>query len=127
MTTQHDSTPEAQVSAPFISKPVAPADFDNEIWPRCEPVRISQYWSGEQAPPERQAEARLCWSNQGLLVRFACTQREPLVVAKQPVIDRKTIGLWDRDVCEIFLAPNSDDSSRYFEFEAAPTGEFVDL
>jgi hypothetical protein len=30
-------------------------------------------------------------------------------------------------VCEIFLAPDPSNSSRYFEFEAAPTGEWVDL
>jgi hypothetical protein len=39
----------------------------------------------------------------------------------------KTLGLWDRDVCEIFLAPDAAYPARYFEFEAAPTGEWVDL
>ncbi|HEX3185840.1 MAG TPA: carbohydrate-binding family 9-like protein, partial [Pyrinomonadaceae bacterium] len=41
--------------------------------------------------------------------------------------DRKTLGLWDRDVCEIFLAPDAAHPERYFEFEAAPTGEWLDL
>jgi Carbohydrate-binding family 9 len=49
------------------------------------------------------------------------------VVSADPVTDRKTLGLWDRDVCEIFLAPDPSNSSRYFEFEAAPSGEWVDL
>jgi hypothetical protein len=35
--------------------------------------------------------------------------------------------LWDRDVCEIFIAPDATNPLRYFEFEAAPTGEWVDL
>jgi hypothetical protein len=30
-------------------------------------------------------------------------------------------------VCEIFVAPYTDAPERYFEFEAAPTGEWVDL
>ncbi len=39
----------------------------------------------------------------------------------------KTIGLWDRDVCEIFLAPNREEFRKYFEFEIAPNGEWIDL
>jgi hypothetical protein len=30
-------------------------------------------------------------------------------------------------VCEIFVAPDKDDPEHYFEFEAAPTGEWIDL
>jgi hypothetical protein len=60
-------------------------------------------------------------------VRFVGNQHEPLVVSAAPQTDRKTLGLWDRDVCEIYIAPNADEPWRYFEFEAAPTGEWVDL
>ena len=49
------------------------------------------------------------------------------MVSEQPQLDRKSIGLWHRDVCEIFVAPDPDLPSRYFEFEAAPNGEWVDL
>lgn len=88
---------------------------------------IARLWSGAPASPSRHAEASLCWSNDALHVRFDCRQTEPLVVAEHPVTDKKTLGLWDRDVCEIFLAPDPADPSQYFEFEAAPTGEWVDL
>jgi len=70
---------------------------------------------------------RICWSDEALHVRFVCNQHEPLVVSAEPKTDRKTLGLWDRDVCEIFVAPNPETPQRYFEFEAAPTGEWVDL
>ena len=103
------------------------SDFDHPIWQRCEPIQITQLWSGEPAAPSRYAEARVCWSDYALHVRFICTQQEPLVVAENPVTDKKTLGLWDRDVCEIFVAPDPENPSRYFEFEAAPTGEWVDL
>lgn len=45
----------------------------------------------------------------------------------KPQTTTKTLGLWNRDVCEIFLAPEPTDVHRYFEFEAAPTGEWIDL
>jgi hypothetical protein len=60
-------------------------------------------------------------------VRFDCRQHEPLIVSAEPVTDKKTLGLWDRDVCEVFLAPEADKPHLYYEFEAAPTGEWVDL
>jgi len=37
------------------------------------------------------------------------------------------MGLWERDVCEIFIAPDARMPERYFEFEAAPTAEWLDL
>ena len=119
-------------SAPDNTSSIVLACYVNEVltdraWDVCEPVRIEHYWSGEFAPSTRHAEVRLCWTETALHVRFVCEQHEPLVISKDPQTDAKTIGLWDRDVCEIFLAPNLKTPQRYFEFEAAPTGEWIDL
>lgn len=118
---------DATILARFVEQAVAESDFDNRIWQECQPVSISQLWSGEPAAESRHAEARVCWSKEALHVRFVGAQLEPLVASSNPVTDKKTLGLWDRDVCEIFLAPDPGNASRYFEFEAAPTGEWVDL
>jgi len=115
------------IVAPYVDRPIAESDFANAIWERCQPVAITQLWSGQPAASTRHAEARICWSNEALHVRFVGVQKEPLVVNANPVTDKKTLGVWDRDVCEIFLAPDAANPSRYFEFEAAPTGEWVDL
>ena len=115
------------VHAPYAGAAISVDDFESEVWEQCQPVTIAHLWSGEPAPVERQAEARVCWSEAALHVRFIGNQHEPLIVSAEPKTDRKTLGLWDRDVCEIFVAPNPADRSRYFEFEAAPTGEWVDL
>ena len=60
-------------------------------------------------------------------MRFVCRQTEPLIVGSNPQTDTKTKGLWNLDVCEVFLAPNPEQPNRYFEFEVAPTGEWIDL
>jgi hypothetical protein len=96
-------------------------------WNRARPIRITRYWSGVEAPASRHAEARIVWSDEALGVRFVCRQREPLVATPDPQTKKKTLGLWDRDVCEIFIAPDPHQPNRYFEFEAAPTGEWIDL
>lgn len=101
--------------------------FDSPDWKKASPVHLTRYWSGAAAPEGRQAEARILWSNESLSVRFVCRQTEPLVVNPKPDTSKKTLGLWDRDVCEIFIAPDLATPHRYFEFEAAPTGEWIDL
>jgi hypothetical protein len=102
-------------------------DLDNPVWKQAGTVNIDSYWSGEKAPETRQAKAQLLWSVDALYVRFEGNQGEPLVVSASPRVDVKTLGLWDRDVFEIFVGPKPAEPERYFEFEAAPTGEWVDL
>lgn len=96
-------------------------------WTAAQAVPVGTYWSGEPAPEGRHFSARLLWSDDALFVRFDAARSEDLVVSAAPVLDRKTVGLWDRDVCEIFLAPNPSDPQHYYEFEVAPTGEWIDL
>jgi cellulose/xylan binding protein with CBM9 domain len=114
------------VLASYVKELVDPI-LSNVVWRSCEPVRIEHYWSGDPAPATRHAEARTCWSEAALHFRFVCEQNEALVISEHPLTSVKTLGLWDRDVCEVFLAPDLKASHRYYEFEAAPTGEWVDL
>jgi hypothetical protein len=101
--------------------------FDASIWSHAHGVEIDTYWSGEMAPQTRRFDARMLWSDTALYVRFAAEQHEPLVLSEIPDRRKKVRGLWDRDVCEIFIAPDRDAPNKYFEFEVAPTGEWVDL
>ncbi|MGI9105319.1 MAG: carbohydrate-binding family 9-like protein [Pyrinomonadaceae bacterium] len=103
------------------------AAFDHEAWARAPAVKLTRYWSGEAAPGGRHAETRLLWNERALYARFVCAQREPLIAHARPQLERKTIGLWERDVCELFVAPRADEPERYYEFEVAPTGEWLDL
>jgi hypothetical protein len=110
-----------------VKKEIVVFDFDNNIWSQAHRVDIDTYWSGEPAPPTRRFTARLLWSDSALYVRFDAEQHEPLVVSDKPDIRKKTHGLWDRDVCEIFIAPDTSTPNKYFEFEVAPTGEWIDF
>ena len=110
-----------------VSRDIAVADFQDAAWDRAHPIQINRYWSGDVAPTSRHFEARLLWSNKALHLRFVCHQGEPLIVDDKPQHEKKTMGLWDRDVCEIFIAPDPNVVERYFEFEAAPTGEWIDV
>jgi len=116
-----------EIVARWIPSDLTAEDFEVPEWNDASPVIIDHQWSGEPAPTSRHAEARILWSDQALHVRYVCRQSEPLIVTPNPQTNAKTIGLWDRDVCEIFLAPEAGLPEHYFYFEAAPTGEWVDL
>lgn len=110
-----------------VNKDFAISEFDNKAWKQANEVTIDKYWSGENAPTGRQFKAKLLWSKTALYVRFEANQNEPLVISDKTDLRSKTRGLWDRDVCEIFLAPRKADFRHYYEFEIAPTGEWIDL
>lgn len=101
-------------------------DFSETNWEIADKAVLSKYWSGDAAPPERQATARLLWTRAALCVRFDCAQGEPFVVNKNPRLDVEAVELWERDVCEVFVATDKNAPENYFEFEVAPTGEWLD-
>lgn len=114
------------INAHFTEADLAVSDLHHTAWHRAQPVKIDHYWSGQPAPRGRQAEARILWTKTAMLVRYVCNQAEPLVISDHPQTDKKTMNLWDRDVCEIFIAPDPHVVERYLEFEVAPTGEWLD-
>lgn len=116
-----------EIEAPWISSDLLADDLESPEWQLATPLAITHDWAGKPAAPERHAEARILWSDAALHVRFVGNQLGPPIVNANPQPEAKTIGLWDRDVCEIFIAPNAEKPERYFEFEAAPTGEWLDL
>ena len=117
----------AKIKIPYLTQDFAVSSLHNATWDRSASVTIVHYWSGKEAPAGRQFAGRLLWSKDALYVRFEANQAEPLAVSETPDLGNKTLGLWERDVCEIFIAPDKTDRNRYFEFEIAPTGEWVDL
>lgn len=102
-------------------------DLSHRTWELADEIVANRYWSGAEAEIGRHFSARLLWSDEGLHVRFAANCGEPVVLGERPDLAQKTMNLWDRDVCEIFVAPDRADPNRYFEFEVAPTGEWIDL
>jgi alpha-galactosidase len=111
----------------LYSNQILLSDLENNDWNNAEAVYLTKYWSNVEAERSRQAEVRLIWGTIGLLIRFVANQSEPLITNSTIDKTRKAIGLWEKDVCEIFVAPNLVEPNRYYEFEVAPTGEWIDL
>jgi hypothetical protein len=115
------------IDAIFLATDLRVPDLTAKAWDKAPSAVIDHYWSGEPAPSGCHAEARILWSTEALYVRFVGNQADPLVISRTPRTTEKTMQLWDRDVCEIFIATDPNFVERYFEFEVAPTGEWLDV
>ena len=111
----------------YISKDFDISELNNANWKKAKSIKTRTYWSGEKAPKGRRFKTKLLWSDTALYVRFVANQKEPLVLNDEPNLKSKTDKLWEKDVCEVFIAPNRNKFRKYFEFEVAPTGEWIDL
>lgn len=95
-------------------------------WANTAPVSFCADWRGLNSNPARETEVRLLWNFSTLYLRFACRYRELFVFEESEANGRRD-HLWDRDVAEAFLQPDSSRPLYYKEFEVSPNGMWIDL
>jgi alpha-galactosidase len=95
-------------------------------WELAPPVCFSADWQGKNADSARETRVRLLWNADFLFLRFDARYKSISVFANGEPSGRRD-GLWDRDVCEVFLQPRGSHPSCYKEIEVAPNGLWVDL
>jgi alpha-galactosidase len=95
-------------------------------WEKAPALHFDQDWKGENADPQRATEVRLLWTPDTFFLRFHCNYRN-IFVFPDARPDGWRYELWDRDVAETFLQPDSTDPMVYREFEVSPNGYWIDL
>lgn len=95
-------------------------------WSQATPVSFCADWQGKNSDPERQTSVLALWSKTTLYLRFECLYRE-LYVFEDAGPNGRRDHLWDRDVAEVFLQPDSTQPRFYKEFEVSPNGFWIDL
>jgi alpha-galactosidase len=95
-------------------------------WETAPPIRFDTDWQGLNADIERATQVWLLWTPENLYLRFEAKYRTITVFPDADPSGRRD-HLWDRDVCEAFLQPDTGDLHRYKEFEIAPNGFWIDL
>ena len=114
------------VASRFASQPDT-VDFpDSNAWGKSSPLRFAHDWKGENADPARSTEVRLLWTPETLFVRFEAKYRI-ITVFPDAREDGWRNELWNRDVVEIFVQPDSRETWKYKEFEVSPNGFWIDL
>jgi len=95
-------------------------------WETAPPVSFCSDWQGKNADRHRETQVRLLWNAEFLFLQFDARYRSINIFADAELTGRRD-GLWDRDVCEVFLQPRGSHPDYYKEIEVAPNGMWVDL
>jgi len=95
-------------------------------WKLAPAHRFDTDWQGKNPDALRETEVRLLWTPETLYLRFRARYRAITVFPDSEANGRRDL-LWDRDVAEAFLQPDSSDLRRYKEFEISPNGFWIDL
>lgn len=98
----------------------------NSAWRNAAEAVIDSSLKEGQRKPALRTTARVLWSKHFLYLGYRAPFEE-LTVFSPPNLSGERLGLWENDVVEAFIAPNPDRPESYMEFEAAPTGEKLDL
>src|SRR5260370_38295752 len=115
---QHDvMSTERTATAVRIFEPTDADGFPSRLsWGLSRPLRFNADWQGKNADPERETEGQLLWTPETLFVRFRATFP---TITTFPDADpyRRRDHLWDHDVAEVFLQPDTSPLLRYNKLE----------
>lgn len=95
-------------------------------WEITSPIQFDADWQGKNSDPLRETRVRLLWTPETLHLRFEARYRSITVFPDSEPNGRRDF-LWDRDVAEAFLQPDSSALRCYKEFEVSPNGFWIDL
>jgi hypothetical protein len=118
--------------APILRASRIHADFkpngklSDSAWRKAVPVQIDLESEDASARPELETEVKALWSDQFLYLGYAAPFSK-LTVFDPPDLIHERFGLWECDVVEAFIGADPANSRHYSEYEAAPTGEKLDL
>ena len=105
-------------------------EFDGELnepaWQKATPVSVEYGSLKYDARPELATQVRILYSEKFLYFGWECPFTK-LTVFDTPSPERERLGLWERDVVEVFVGSDAKNIKRYAEYEVAPTNERLDV
>ena len=102
--------------------PPLEADPGGAAW-RKAPLVVAERDRFGQPLPEAKTEIRSLWTEQNLYLLFSA-HYQTMYLRPEPQLDQETFGLWDYDVCEVFIGEDLERIHLYKEFEVSPRRRF---
>ncbi|MFL6354726.1 MAG: carbohydrate-binding family 9-like protein [Bryobacteraceae bacterium] len=101
-------------------------DPESAAWKRAAAESMSKDCSRQIDYPHLKTEIRAFWTDTDLYLLFRCPYK--VLNLFLPANNASPhVGLWDRDVVEMFLGDDWTNIRHYREFEIAPTADWIDL
>jgi len=101
-------------------------DENSSLWKHAARQDIWKDCSRQIEYPNSKTAIRGFWTDTDLYLLFRCPYAE-LNLFLPANHAAPHVGLWDRDVVEMFLGDDWQNIRHYREFEIAPTGDWIDL
>jgi hypothetical protein len=95
-------------------------------WKRAKWVRFEHDMSGRKKFPQAATRVAVLWTPDNLYVAFRC-RFTALNIYEGEDAAKERWELWNRDVAEIFVNPQPERVSHYYEFEVSPNNQWIDL
>ena len=106
--------------------PALTLDENARIWKHAAAQTMWKDCSRQIEYPQTKTTIKAFWTATDLYLLFRCPYGE-LNLFLPPNHAAPHVGLWDRDVVEMFLGDDWQNIRHYREFEIAPTGDWIDL
>jgi hypothetical protein len=106
--------------------PALNLDPESGVWKGAASQTMYKDCSREIDYPNLKTEIRGFWTDTDLYLLFRCPYTV-LNVFLPANHSAPHVGLWDKDVVEMFLGDDWANIRHYREFEIAPTGDWIDL
>jgi predicted TIM-barrel fold metal-dependent hydrolase len=121
------SMPKPVAKAKRISdEPTLDGVLDEAAWQTARPAQVEYASVNYAARPDMATSVRVLWTDTHLYFGWECPFTELTVFSPVNTKDER-IGLWEKDVVEMFIGPDLGKVTRYGEYEVSPSNEWVDL
>lgn len=120
------------IPAPVVKAARVETDFemdgvlDDAAWQKADVARVEYRSLKYDARPDLATSVRVLYSDKFLYFGWECPFTK-LTVYDEPTVERERMGLWEKDVVEVFIGSDSTNINHYAEYEVAPTNERLDV
>jgi hypothetical protein len=101
-------------------------NLSKQVWKRAKWVEFDHDVSGKSNHPNAATHVSAVWTDQSVYFAFWC-RYDSLNVYEGEDVAKERWELWNRDVAEVFLNPQPERITHYYEFEVAPNNQWIDL
>jgi hypothetical protein len=126
---QNDSqySSDSESVATYSSNDFVPdGDLSKTAWKQAKWVEFDHDPTGKTENPAIKTRVASIWSDRYVYFAFS-SHYESLNVYEGEDISKERWELWNRDVVEVFLNPEPQRITHYYEFEVAPNNQWIDL
>jgi predicted TIM-barrel fold metal-dependent hydrolase len=121
------SMPPPVLKAAHITSDFAPdGTLRDAAWQNAQPARVEYGSAKYDARPELATSVRVLYSDRYIYFGWECPFTK-LTTFDKAIPGGERMGLWERDVVEVFIGSDSKNINRYAEYEVAPTNEKLDV